>query len=497
MSIPFISAEEAAACINHGDNVALSGFTASGTPKLVPMALARRAEQFHENGMPFKINLYTGASTNEYVDGTLTNARAIAKRAPYQGTLSTRKSVNQGEIDYYDPHLSHMSQDIRYGFIGDIDVAIIEVTEMNPNGEVILGAGLGMTPTIAKLAKKVIIEYCSCYRTSFRGFHDNYTPLDPPHRREIPIYKPSDRIGTPILKIDPKKIIGVVPSNESESVKSFTQINDVTRAIGRNVAAFLAAEMKAGRIPREFLPIQSGVGNVANAALYGLNENKDIPRFEMFTEVVQDAVTDLMENGKCSFASTCALAFSDETMLHFMDYIGFYRDKLLIRPAEISNHPEVVRRLGLIAMNTALECDIYGNVNSTHVNGTYMMNGIGGSGDFCRNAYLSIFLCPSTQKNGFLSAIVPMVTHVDHSDHSVRVIVTEQGVADLRNKAPLQRAHEIIENCVHPDYRPLLRDYLKICRHGHFRHNLAAAFAFHRTFMETGDMRLTDFSAFS
>lgn len=496
MSIPFISAEEAASHIKNGDIVALSGFTASGTPKLVTTALAERANMLHAKGEPFKINLYTGASTNEFVDGTLTNAHAIGKRAPYQGTPSTRKSLNKGEIDFYDPHLSHMSQDIRYGFIGNIDVAIIEVTEMNPSGEVILGAGLGMTPTIAKLAKKIIIEYCSCYRTSFRGFHDNYIPLDPPHRREIPIYKPSDRIGTTVLKIDPGKIIGVVPSNESESVKSFTNLNDTTRAIGRNVASFLVDEMREGRIPREFLPIQSGVGNVANAALYGLNENDAIPRFEMFTEVVQDAMTDLMENGKCSFASTCALAFSDDTMTHFMDNINFYRDKLLMRPGEISNNPEIVRRLGLIAMNTALECDIYGNVNSTHVNGTYMMNGIGGSGDFCRNAYLSIFLCPSTQKGGAISAIVPMVTHVDHTDHDVRIIVTEHGVADLRNKAPIQRAQTIIDNCVHPDYRQLMRDYLKICRKDHFHHNLRAAFAFHQTFQELGDMRLTDFSRF-
>lgn len=496
MSIPFISAEDAAAHIKNGDNVALSGFTASGTPKLVTVAIAERAKRLHEQGEPFKINLYTGASTNEFVDGALTKAEAIAKRAPYQGTLCTRESLNRGEIDFYDPHLSHMSQDMRYGFMGDIDVAIVEVTEMNPSGEVILGAGLGMTPTIVKLAKKVIIEYCSCYRTSFRGFHDNYVPLDPPHRREIPIYKPSDRIGSTVLQIDPKKIIGVVPSNESESVKSFTRLNDTTHAIGRNVAAFLASEMKAGRIPKEFLPIQSGVGNVANAALYGLAENEDIPRFEMFTEVVQDAVMDLMEHGKCSFASTCALAFSDKAMLHFMDNINFFRDKLLMRPGEISNHPEIVRRLGLIAMNTALECDIYGNVNSTHVNGTYMMNGIGGSGDFCRNAYLSIFLCPSIQKGGALSAIVPMVTHVDHSDHSVKVIVTDQGVADLRNLAPMQRAKTIIENCVHPDYKQLMWDYLKIACQGHMWHNLKAAFAMHQTFQECGDMRLTDFSRF-
>ena len=497
MSFPFISAEEAAGHINNGDTVATSGFTASGTPKIVPVALAERAKAFHENGKEFKVNLYTGASTNDFVDGALSRAKAIAKRTPYQGTPDARNGVNNGEIEYFDPHLSHMSQDIRYGFMGNIDVAIIEVTEMNPSGEVVLGAGIGMTPVFAKLADKIILEYSSYYQTSFRGFHDNYIPLDPPHRREIPIYKPSDRIGSTVLKIDPKKIIGVVPSNASESISSFTSLSDTTRAIGANVADFLASEIKAGRIPKEFLPVQSGVGNIANAALYGLADHPGIPKFEMYTEVAQDAVMELMQKGKCTFASTCALAFSDDTMLGFMDNIDFYRDKLLMRPGEISNHPEVVRRLGLIAINTALECDIYGNVNSTHVNGTKMMNGIGGAADFCRNAYLSIFLCPSTQKGGNLSTIVPMVTHLDHSEHSVKVIVTEQGVADLRNLSPIQRAQTIIENCVHPDYKQILWDYMKIARKGHIPHNLRAAFAMHNTFEETGDMRLTDFSKFA
>ena len=165
-----------------------------------------------------------------------------------------------------------------------------------------------------------------------------------------------------------------------------------------------------------------------------------------------------------------------------------------MRPAEITNHPEVVRRIGLIAMNTALECDIYGNVNSTHVNGTTMMNGIGGSADFARNSYLSIFMCPSIQKKGALSTIVPMVSHLDHSEHSVKVIVTEQGVADLRNLSPLQRAQVIIDNCVHPDYKGLLRDYLKIARKGHIPHDLSKAFAMHNTMAEKGDMRLTRFN---
>jgi succinyl-CoA:acetate CoA-transferase len=95
----------------------------------------------------------------------------------------------------------------------------------------------------------------------------------------------------------------------------------------------------------------------------------------------------------------------------------------VLRPQEISNHPEVIRRLGLITINTALECDIYGNVNSTHVGGTHMMNGIGGSGDFARNAHLSVFVTKSIAKNGAISSIVPMVTHVDHTEHDTDIIV--------------------------------------------------------------------------
>ncbi len=496
MSIPFITAEEAASYIKNGDNVAFSGFTASGTPKVVTVALAERAKKLHEEGKPFKINVFTGASTNDHVDGELARANAVAIRTPYQSHSDMRKSLNSAEMNYFDLHLSHLSQDLRYGFYGDIDVAIIEATEMSPNGEVILGAGLGMTPTIAQLAKKVIIEYSSYYRNSFRGFHDNYVPQDPPHRREIPIYKPSDRIGSTVLKIDPKKIIGVVPSNASESIKPFTAPDEVSQRISENICHFLASQLREGRIPKEFLPIQSGVGNVANAVLYGLGENPEIPQFEMYTEVIQDAVMHLMEQGRCKFASTCALTFSDDAMLHFMDNIDFFRDKVLMRPGEISNSPEIVRRLGLIAMNTALEADIFGNVNSTHVLGTKMMNGIGGSADFCRNAYLSIFSCPSIQKGGKISTIVPMVSHLDHSEHSVKILATEQGVADLRGKDPRQRAETIIENCVHPMYKELMWDYLKLSNGGHTPHTLKAAFALHHAFSEKGDMLEADFAKF-
>ena len=167
-----------------------------------------------------------------------------------------------------------------------------------------------------------------------------------------------------------------------------------------------------------------------------------------------------------------------------------------MRPSEISNNPEIIRRLGVISINAAIEADIYGNVNSTHISGTKMMNGIGGSGDFTRNAYISIFTCPSVAKEGKISAIVPMVSHEDHSEHDVNIIITEQGVADLRGKSPVERSHAIIENCAHPDYKNILWDYVKMASKGQTPHCISAALAMHDTLAKKGDMRLIDWAEY-
>jgi len=495
MAFNHITAEEAAAMINNGDTLGLSGFTAPGNPKLITEAIAYRAQREHEAGREFKVNLFTGASTNRHVDGILAQCNAINMRAPYQNTPDLRKRINAHDAHYFDRHLSEMAQDTRYGFYGPIDYAIIEVSHIEDDGSVVLGTGVGNIPTFARLAKKIFIELNEALPASLYGMHDIYIPNDPPYRREIPIYASNDRIGSPVLKLDPSKIIGIVRTNELDGVKPFTEPDEISKQIGANVVHFLCSEYKAGRFPKEFLPLQSGVGNVANAVLYDLANADEIPSFMMYTEVVQDAVLELMKKGKCTFASTCSMTFSDDTERELFSNLDFFHDKIVLRPAELSNNPEVIRRLGVIAMNTALEADLFGAVNSTHVLGTRMMNGIGGSGDFTRNAYLSIFSCPSVTKGGLISNIVPMVAHCDHSEHSVDVLITDQGIADLRAKDPVQRAECIIENCAHPDYRPLLREYLYKGA-GQTPHSLRRSFAFHATFAEKGDMRLTDWSQF-
>lgn len=488
MKLNFITAEEAAAYVHNGDNVGFSGFTPAGCPKVVSGAIARKAIAEHEKGNPFQIGMFTGASTGDKLDGELARADAIKFRTPYQSNKDLRSALNAHKVQYFDMHLSELPQNLRYGFLGKVDVAIVEAADVTEDGEIVPTCGVGILPTICRMADRIIVELNDKHPKEIRGMHDIYEPADPPYRKEIPVYQPSDRIGSPYVKVDPAKIVGVVKTSEPNEGKPFAPLDEDTLAIGKNVADFLVSEIKAGRLPKEFVPVQSGVGNVANAVLGCMGENEDIPAFQVYTEVIQDAVIKLMKEGRVKFASGCSLSVSNEVIEDIYNNLDFFKDKILLRPQEISNNPEVARRLGLIAMNTALEADIFGNVNSTHVLGTKMMNGIGGSGDFTRSAMLSIFTTPSTAKDGKISSFVPMVSHLDHSEHSVKIIITEYGVADLRGKSPIERAHCIIDNCVHPDYRPLLNEYLEMGIKGQTPQNLKCCFAFHEEFAKSGDM---------
>ena len=492
MALNYISAAEAASLIKHGYNIGLSGFTPAGTAKAVTAELAKIAEAEHAKGNPFQIGIFTGASTGDSCDGILSRVKAIRYRAPYTTNIDFRKAVNNGEIAYNDIHLSQMAQEVRYGFMGKVNIAVIEACEVTEDGKIYLTAAGGISPTVCRLADQIIVELNAAHSKNAMGLHDVYELLDPPYRREIPIYKSSDRIGQPYIQVDPKKIVGVVETNWPDEARSFADADPLTDKIGQNVADFLAADMKRGIIPPTFLPLQSGVGNIANAVLGALGRDKTIPAFEMYTEVIQNSVIGLIRDGRVKFGSACSLTVTNDCLQGVYDDMDFFRDKLVLRPSEVSNSPEVIRRLGVISIITAI-----GTVNYTHIGGTKMMNGIGGSGDFTRNAYISIFTCPSVAKEGKISAIVPMVSHADHSEHDVNIIVTEQGVADLRGKSPKQRAQAIIENCVHPDYKNILWDYLKLTDgKSQTPHALRAALGMHAELAKSGDMRNVDWAQY-
>jgi len=490
---PILTAEEAAAFIKDDEVIGFSGFTAAGAAKVIPPAIAAKARAEHDAGRPFKVGVITGASTGPSLDGELARADAIKFRTPYQSDKDLRASINAGKTHFFDMHLSLLPQYVRYGFLGQVDWAIVEAADVSVDGKILLTTSVGAAPTFLTQAKKILIELNSRHPKELLGFHDIYEPTSPPNRRPIPICNAEDRIGTQRVWVDPKKIVGIVCSNKEDEVKAFTPVNEITTRIGLHVAEFLASELRNGHIPKGFLPIQSGVGNVANAVLGAMGEHPEIPRFQMYTEVIQDSVIDLVKQDRCSFVSGVSLTLTNPVLQSVYDNLESFRGRLLLRPQEIANNPEIVRRIGIVSINTALEADIFGNINSTHVLGQKMMNGIGGSGDFTRNAYISIFTCPSTAKGGNISAIVPMCSHMDHSEHSAQVLVTEHGVADLRGKDPRERAFTIINNCVDPSYRDLLWSYFKLTENGHTPQSFRSAFAFHEAFLESGDMHNTKY----
>jgi len=488
-----INAEDAAALIKHGDVVGFSGFTGSGYPKAVPTALAEQAKAAHAKGDAFRINALTGASTGPELDGYLADANCIEFRLPYNSDPIARNRINAGEMGYFDMHLSHVAPMVEQGFYGDVNVAVVEVTAIKEDGSLVPSSSVGNNKTYLDVAQKVILEVNSWQSSALEGLHDIwYGTALPGHRKPIPILKADDLIGQTTFKVDPSKVVGIVETAIPDRNAPFSAPDATSLAIAGHILEFLDHEVKRGRIPENLLPLQSGVGNIANAVLTGLLNSK-FENLVSYTEVIQDGMVDMLDTGKLLLASATSFSLSPEAAERVNDNMEKYRGKMILRPQEISNNPEVIRRLGCIAMNGLIEADIYGNVNSTHVMGSRIQNGIGGSGDFARNSYLSIFMTPSTAKGGKISAIVPQVPHADHIAQDVQVIVTEQGLADLRGLSPRQRAHLIIEKCAHPDYRPMLADYydraIKGSFGGHAPSLLGEALSWHKRFVETGSMQ--------
>ena len=495
ISSKIMSAAEAAALINSGDQIGMSGFTGSGYPKAVPLELAHRIAEATFRGQKFQVSVFTGASTGPELDGALAMAGGIHLRLPYQSDPETRKRINAGEMEYMDVHLGHVAQFVEYGFLGKLNVALIEVTAVLEDGRVVPSSSIGNNRTWIDEADRIILEVNSWQPTALEGMHDVYKLKAPPNREPIPIVSTGQRIGSPYLTVPPEKVVAVVLTDAPDRNTPFKSPDEASKRIAGHILEFLSWEVKKGRMPENLLPLQSGVGNIANAVLFGLDE-APFEGLTSYTEVIQDGMVKLLKSGKLTCASATAFSLSPGMMDEVNANMPFYHDKIVLRPQEISNHPEVIRRLGVIAMNAMIEADIYGNVNSTHVMGSRIQNGIGGSGDFARNGYLSIFMAPSLAQKGSISTIVPMVSHVDHTEHDVQVLVTENGLADLRGLSPRQRAHLIIEKCANPDYKGALLDYLnraeRLSYGKHTPHLLTESLGWHNRYLRTGSMRVRE-----
>lgn len=479
-----VPADEAARLITDGMTVGMSGFTRAGEAKAVPLALAERARTD-----PLKISLMTGASLGNNLDRTLVEAHVISRRMPFQSDPALRKAINAGEVMFIDQHLSETVEFLRSHQLPPVDVAVVEATAITEEGGIVPTTSVGNSASFAILAEKVIVELNLTQPEALEGLHDIYIPTRRPSREAIPVIAPDSRIGLPYIPIPAEKIAAVVVTQSSDSASTVEPPDAETDAIAGHLTEFLLHEVRRGRLTERLLPLQAGIGTIANAVLQGFTRTP-FHDLTMYSEVLQDSTFDLIDAGKLNFASGSSMTLSTEKHRRVIADIEAYKRRLVLRPQEISNHPEVIRRLGIIAINTALEFDIYGNVNSTHVGGTHMMNGIGGSGDFARNAYMSIFVTKSVAREGAISRVVPMVSHVDHTEHDVDILVTEIGLADLRGLAPRERAAAIIANCIHPSYREALADYYKraAARGGHTPHLIEEALGWHDNLRRTGHM---------
>ena len=488
-----MSADEAASFIQPGDQIGFSGFTGAGYPKVVPGALAKRITEATERGEDFRVSVFTGASTAPELDGVLAETNGVLWRMPYQSDPILRKKINDGTTLYSDMHLSHSGPQASQGFVGKVNVAVVEAVRITDTGAIVPSSSVGNSVNYLDSAERIIIEVNNWQSLELEGMHDIFRVGLPPQREIIPVTESGQRIGTSAIDIDVNKVVAIVETDAPDRNSPFKPLDDDSRAIAGHLIEFLENEVTQGRLPANLLPLQSGVGNIANAVLEGLSES-NFENLTSYTEVIQDGMVSLLDNGTMSVASATSFALSPDAAERMNQNASDYAKKIVLRPQDVSNSPEVIRRLGVISCNGLIEADIYGNVNSTHIMGTRMMNGIGGSGDFTRNAYISTFVSPSLAKGGDISTIVPMVSHHDHTEHDTMVIITEQGLADLRGLAPRKRARVVIENCAHPDFRAELLDYVERAEKGgvsalHTPHNLDESLSWHQRFVETGSMR--------
>ena len=478
------TAEQAAQLIRSGMTIGMSGFTLVGYPKAIPHALV-------ESGHAKELTVCIGASAGDDLDGAMVRAGLIARRYSYQSNKDMRAAINAGKVAYNDMHVSQFPLFVNYGIGPHIDFAVVECTAVTEHG-LIPTASVGCMDAVVRAADRVIVEVNETLPLEMVGMHDIFEIGRPPHARAISITEPTSRVGNPYIPCAPEKIAAIVLTSKADQPAKNKPVTPATAKLGENIVRFLQDEIRAGRLPEQLPPLQSGVGSIGNAVLQGLRSS-GFRGLTMYTEVMQDAAIGLIRDGVVNCVSASALSLEEETRRYFYEHIDEFKQKIVIRPQEISNHPAVIRRLGVIAINTPIEADIYGNVNSTHLMGSQIMNGIGGSGDFTRNAGMSIFATESTAKGGLISCLVPMVSHVDHTEHDVQIIITEQGIADLRWKSPCERAELLIENCAHPDYRPLLREYFeqakKVANGQHTPHDLTKALSWHQRFLDTGSMK--------
>jgi succinyl-CoA:acetate CoA-transferase len=477
-----MTAAEAALLFRDGMLVATSGST-MGYPKATFTALSERIKT--QGGIRIDL-LCTGPLSSE-IEDDLVDAGGIRTRIGVVGSEKLRAAVNRGEVRFVEGRGAQLPLQVKRGWFGPVDLAVVEAIGLTLEGNIIPATTVYDSPEWIDAASGVIVEINLNRPMALEGLHDVYQRGADP----IPVVgNPLKRIGVPYFSVDPAKIKGIVLSDRSDRPSGEAKPDRMGDAIGGHLLDFFRQEIAAGRLGEPLPPIELGIGDLAGQVMRKIGAS-EFTRFRFQTPVVTDPVLEIVDAGKVDWVSGTALRLSSQAWEKFKADLDRYKSCMVLRPVTICNAPETIQRLGVIAINGCLEMDLQGQVNSSHVLGSKILTGIAGSYDYSRNGLYSIFVGPSTAKGGKISAIVPMVSHVDHTEHDVDILVTEQGLADLRGLTPGERAEMIIRQCAHPDYKGMLSDYLARAEKesGHIPVALEESNSFHLRLKRSGSMK--------
>jgi len=452
--LPLAGPADAAAEVPAEATLLVSGFGGVGYPKRVPEALAAGDDR--------ELTVISGGGVGGELDEALVESGDLARRYPFQTRRTVREAINEGRVRFHDRHISRLADEVLFGGLrhgmSGATVAVIEAVAVGKDW-LIPSTSVGHTPAYVEAADRLIVEVNAAQPRELAAVHDVYRRAAPPDREPIPLSDPVGRVDDAAVRFDPERLAAVVETDRPDDPYEFREPDAVDRGIAANLREFLEAELERNPLFAEAVAIQFGVGSLGNALMGALGDVELGDRDAVyFGEVVQDGLLDLLDEGVLRGASATSLALSEAGQERFFAAIDDYAEDVVVRPADVSNAPELIDRFGVLGINSAVEVDLGGNVNATHLRGTHVVNGIGGGGDFARNCRLGVIALPATAADGDVSRVVPKAPHVDHTEHDASVVVTEHGVADLRGKSPRERA-EALTGIADPRYREDLAAY--------------------------------------
>lgn len=435
-------------------SVAFSCMGGSSLAKAVPEALRTSAE----SGRRYELTLLTGGATTASFEACMAPLH-IRRRFPYLSGPA-REAVNKGVVEFMDPRIGEFPDLVRRGvFTGGlpIDVAVIEATAIDEKGRIVPALSLDALPAFADACRHLIVEI-NTRKPELLGLHDLYRvrPGVP-----IPIRDVRDRIGVPYLSVPASRIAAIVLTDRDEEASAaYSGTVPADRQIAESVAAFLSQELgRRGEGSR--FALQLGAGPLAAALLEAL-PFKDL---DIWTEGIPARWADAI-GGKVRGISTTSMYLlpGDEAVLdRLFERLEDVRRHVVLRPYEVANSLEIIARLNVVTIQQAIEVDLFGAANTSHI-GRNAHNGVGGSPDFDRAAGLVIVAMPSTAGEGRFSRIVPVLSSADIPRQDVDVLITDRGWADLRGLSPRERAETIIDRCSHPKFRDRLEAYYRKAR---------------------------------